>query len=94
MITTAKSGALLRACRVWQTEAAVIRNDLRTQGVHGDLRTLDEIASGRRGLNAPTQLTKLAMEMRQHGIPEAAAMARLTHVAQQITALVYHDGAA
>lgn len=72
----------------------MIRNDLRSKGVQGDLRTLDEIASGRRGLNAPTQLTKLAMEMRQHGIPEAAAMARLTHVAQQITALVYHDGAA
>jgi hypothetical protein len=32
--------------------------------------------------------------MRDHGMSESAAMARLTHVAQQITALVYHDGAA
>ncbi len=94
MKTTAKGSALLRACRVWQTEAAVIRGDLRARGVHGDLRTLDEIASGRRGTNAPTQLTKLALEMRNGGVPEAVTAARLANVAAQITALVYHNDAA
>ena len=93
MKTTAKGGALLRACRVWQSEAVVIRGALREQGAHGEMRALDEIASGRRGTSAPTQLTRLAIEMRDHGMSEAAAMERLTHVAQQIAALVYHDAA-
>jgi hypothetical protein len=78
---------------VWQSEAVVIRGALREQGAHGEMRALDEIASGRRGTSAPTQLTRLAIEMRDHGMSEAAAMERLTRVAQQITALVYHDAA-
>ena len=94
MDSTTKGRALMKAQRLWQTEAAVIRGDLRRRGVSGPLRTLDLMASGTRGVSAPIVLTRVAIEMRDHGISEAAAIARLTHVAQQIAQLVYHDGAA
>ena len=94
MDSTTKGKALVKAQRLWQTEAAVIRGELRKRGVSGPLRTLDEMASGTRGVSAPIGLTRVAIEMRDHGISEAAAIARLTHVAQQIAQLVYHDGAA
>ena len=86
--------ALVKAQRIWRTEAAVIRGELRGQGVRGDLRTLDLMASGTRGVSAPIGLTRVAIEMRDHGLSEAAIVARLTHVAEQIAALVCHDGAA
>jgi hypothetical protein len=90
--TTGK--ALVKAQRIWQTEAAVIRGELRQRGVRGDLRTLDLMASGTRGVSAPIGLTRVAIEMRDHGLSEAAIVARLTHVAEQIAALVCHDSAA
>jgi hypothetical protein len=86
--------ALVKAQRIWRTEAAVIRGALREQGVRGDLRTLDLMASGTRGVSAPIGLTRFAIEMRDHGLSEAAIVARLTHVAEQIAALVCHDSAA
>jgi hypothetical protein len=94
MDSTRQGRAILRAQRIWQTEAAVIRGELRQRGVHGELRTLDLMASGTRGVAAPTGLTRVAMEMRDHGLSEAATVARLTHVTQQIAALVFDDGAA
>ena len=94
MDSSTKGRALVKAQRIWQTEAAVIRGELRQRGVRGDLRTLDLMASGTRGVAAPIGLTRVAIEMRDHGLSEAAAVARLTHVAQQIAQLVYHDGAA
>jgi hypothetical protein len=94
MQRTAKGGALLNACRAWQTEAAVIRHDLRERGVTGPLRTLDLMAAGTRGVAAPIGLTRVAVEMRDHGMSEAATAARLTHIAEQIAALVFHTDAA
>ena len=94
MDSTTNGKALMQAQRIWQTEAAVIRGELRERGVRGDLRTLDLMASGTRGVSAPIGLTRVAIEMRDHGLSEAATVARLTHVAQQIAQLVYHDGAA
>jgi len=92
--TKEQDSATTRACRAWQTKAVVIRGDLRAQGVHGDLRTLDEIAAGRRGTSVPTQLTKLAMEMRDHGMSEAAVTLRLTRIAAVIAAIVFNGQAA
>lgn len=94
MDSTRQGRAILRAQRIWQAEAAVIRGELRRRGVRGDLRTLDVMASGARGVAAPTGLTRVALEMRDHGLSEELTVARLTHVAQQIAQSVYHDGAA
>lgn len=93
MDSSTKGKALMQAQRIWQTEAAVIRGELRERGVRGDLRTLDLMASGTRGVSAPIGLTRVAIEMRDHGLSEEAIVARLTHVATQIAALVCHDAA-
>lgn len=80
-----------RARVAWSEMANAARFDIRAMGVQGTLRTLSNVATGARGMNAPTQLTKLAMEMRNGGVPEAVTAARLANVAAQIVGLVYHD---
>lgn len=83
--------AIDRACQAWQCVASVTRRDARSNGVTGQLRQLDELASGRRGRSAPTQLSHLAAEMRSVGVSRAEASERLRGVADLIVALTY-DG--
>lgn len=86
--------AVERARMAWATMANETRCDLRTIGIRGELRALDEMASGTRGRSAPTQLTKLALEMRDGRIPHEVARARLAKVGADIADLVYGNDAA
>lgn len=87
--STAPPAVIQRACRAWQTEAVVIRGDLRRRGVHGALRTLDDAAGGHRLHSAPTQLTRLALEMRDAGCDAGEVRARLRGIADTIVALTF-----
>lgn len=86
--------AIDRARVAWADMARETRFDLRQIGVRGDLPKLTLMACGARGAATSTGLTRFAMEMRDRGLSKEAASARLTNVAGQIVALVYHDGAA
>lgn len=89
--TTPTIGAAERARRAWADMARETRTELRTMGVHGPLRRLDEATSGTRGRAVPQGMAALAQEMRAHGVPRAEAAERLRHFAEDLVALVYHD---
>lgn len=79
-----KGTALDRACRAWQTNAVLIRGGLRRMGVHGPLRTLDEIASGERGVAAPKGMAMLAYEMAAAGCSVEEREERLVAMARMM----------
>ena len=83
--------AIDRACSAWRCVASVTRADARANGVHGQLRQLDELSSGHRGKAAPRGVYVLAKEMRDAGIPRDEAAQRMADVAALIVALTY-DG--
>lgn len=89
--TTPLVSAVERARRAWADMARETRTDLRAMGVHGPLRRLDDATSGTRGRAVPQGMAALALEMRAHGVPRAEAAERLTHFAQDIVALAYHE---
>jgi hypothetical protein len=84
--------AIDRACIAWRTVASVTRADARDNGVHGELRQLDEVASGHRGKAAPKGIHMLAREMRAAGIPFDEAAGRLCDVALHIAQMAYAGG--
>lgn len=90
----ATEAAIERARKEWRGHAAVIRNELRARGVHGPLEVLDRAATGSRSLSAPTQLARLAVEMRENGCPPERVRERLYGIADSIVALTFADGAA
>jgi len=77
-----------RARQAWAAMCYETRTHLRDIGIHGRLPVLT------RGMNAPTQLSKLAFELREAGVPRADAEERITGIARYIVALAYHDGGA
>lgn len=79
-----KESALKRAERAWQGQAALVRGGLRHKGVHGALRTLDLVASGRRGTAAPRGLAMFARELYAAGASQQEVVARLTEAARLI----------
>lgn len=83
--------AAQRAQRAWASMALETRTELRTMGVHGDLRTLTDVASGARGKAVPAGIAGIAREMRDKGVPMAEAHERLTQFAADVVSLVYHD---
>ena len=87
-----KEAALSRACRIWQCRAAIDRGDRRREGVHGPLRTLDEIASGQRGKAAPKGIAMWAMELYAAGASTEEVTTRVTETARLIALAVRADG--
>jgi len=83
--------ALVRALEAWRGVAVVTRHELRERGVRGELRALDDWASGARGTSGPAQLARLVVTMRDHGVPEPVAQQRLVGVARDIVGLVYRE---
>lgn len=92
---SARPSAIDRAKVLWGECAVAIREDLRAAGVRGSLRRLDSYTRGaqQRGVSAPTKLAELAKEMRDHGLPQEAALARVRNMAEQIVLLMYRDAA-
>jgi hypothetical protein len=76
--------ALARATRIWGDAALHARTALRTAGVHGDLRPLDEIASGRRGHCVPRGLATFALELAERGLPHQQIEETITVAVMQI----------
>ncbi|UOF79599.1 hypothetical protein [Caudoviricetes sp.] len=83
-----------RARQAWAAMCYETRTHLRDIGIHGRLPVLNKMAEQSRGMNAPTQLSKLAFELREAGVPRADAEERITGIARYIVALAYHDGGA
>lgn len=79
-----KESALNRACKAWQCQAALVRGGLRRMGVHGELRTLDLVAAGRRGKSAPRGLAMFAHELYAAGATREEVIERLTDAARMI----------
>ncbi len=91
--TVATETAIERARKAWRGHAALIRNDLRERGTHGPLDVLDTAAGGRGYKAAPTQLTRLAVEMRDAGCDAAEVRERLHGIADVIVALTFNGAA-
>lgn len=94
MGTASADAAIEKARRAWRGHAAVIRNDLRERGHHGPLEVLDRAATGTRSVNAPTQLTRFALELRDAGCSAEEVRERLHGIADTIVALTFSSGAA
>lgn len=52
--------AVQRAARRWQECALYVRGELRAQGVHGELRRLDDYVNGQRGAGMAKLLADFA----------------------------------
>lgn len=76
--------ALKRAQRIWGDAALHARHTARAAGTRGELRTLDEVASGRRGVAVPKGLATFALEMAQAGIAHEQIEATITVAVMQI----------
>lgn len=85
-------GAIARATRIWGNCAIEARGALRRQGVRGDTRTLDVIASGQRGHAVPQGLAAFALELRAKGVPVAEIERRIVYAAEQMVRAVCVDG--
>lgn len=81
--------ALTVATRRWQEAALDIRTQLRERGVRGDLRPLDDYASGHRGTAAVKQLHTLVSEAHAGGLPADALAASLTAMTRGMVVAVY-----
>lgn len=94
--TTPLVSAVERARRAWSDMARETRTDIRSLGVHGPLRRLDEATSGTRGRAVPQGLAAITQEMLANGVSEAEAAERMQHFARVVVSLIYakKDGAA
>lgn len=82
--------AIERARRAWADMARETRTELRTIGVHGDLRTISDVAGRHRGESVPRGLFTFAEAMRKAGVPFDEAAERIGERARMIAALAYH----
>lgn len=91
-----KRSAFVKAQKRWGEFALHSRGELRrVYGVRGDLRALDEAASGRRGVAVPRGLAAMAIELHGAGMPKDQILARLHDAITQIVAMAcQQDGAA
>jgi hypothetical protein len=81
-----RPSAIARAQQRWGEVALDGRRQLRAAGVRGDLRPLDEIASGSRGGSVPRGIAQLALDLRAAGMPAEQVAALLTDALTQIVA--------
>lgn len=81
--------AIAVATRRWQEAALHIRTQLRERGVRGDLRPLDDYASGHRGTAAAKQLHTLVAEAHAGGLPAESLAASLETLTDGIVQAVY-----
>lgn len=86
--------AIDRARKAWRGQAALMRGVVRERGHRGPLEVLDRAASGSRSVGVPTQLTRLAIELRDVGCSAAEVRERLHAIGDCIVALTFTDGAA
>lgn len=82
-----KRTAMERAAAVWGQVALDGRSQLRASGVRGDLRPLDEQASGRRGRAVPRGVSRLAIELHEAGMPATQIRALLTDALDEIVGI-------
>ena len=88
--STNRAGAAIAvAKRRWQETALHIRTQLRERGVRGDLRLLDDYASGHRGTAAVKQLHTLVSEAHAGGLPAESLAASLDAMTVGIIGAVY-----
>ena len=87
-------GAIARAERAWGECALDARTTLRRRGVRGDLRNLDEIASGRRGHAVPQGLVSFAMGLSASGLPLLEIESRVVAAALSMVRAACNEGAA
>lgn len=83
--------AVERATRRWRECALYVRGELRHRGVHGELRRLDDYASGARGTGMVTLLADFAAYCADHGMPADRVAARLGEMTANVVADVYTD---
>jgi hypothetical protein len=61
--------AMARAAERWGAVGLDGRRELRAAGVRGDLRPLDDLASGRRGSAVARGVVQLALDLQEAGMP-------------------------
>ena len=84
--------AVQRASAVWQECAVHVRGELRAHGVRGELRRLDDYASGQRGDGVARFLSDFAAYAKEHGMPAHRVAAHLGELTAGVVATVYADG--
>jgi len=83
--------AVQRAARRWQECALYVRGELRAQGVHGELRRLDDYVNGQRGSGMAKLLADFAAYCRDHGLPADRVAAHLGSMAADVVADAYTE---
>lgn len=83
--------AVERASAIWQECAVHVRGDLRSYGVRGSLRRLDDYASGQRGDGVARFLGDFAAYAKTHGMPAHRVAAHLGELTAGVVATVYSD---
>jgi hypothetical protein len=82
-----------KAHLMWREMAVSVRSSARARGVQGQLRWLDEVASGHRGRAVPNAMCAMALEMRRAGVPLHTAKERLAAAVEIIVRIGYEDDA-
>lgn len=83
--------AVQRAAQRWQECALYVRGELRAQGVHGELRRLDDYVNGQRGSGMAKLLADFAAYCRDHGLPAARVAEHLGRMAADVVADAYTE---
>lgn len=89
--STTTRDAVRRASQAWQTCAVHVRGELRAHGVRGELRRLDDYASGQRGDGVARFLAEFAEYARQHGMPANRLAAHLGELTADVVTAVYAE---
>ena len=76
---------------VWKDKAREDRQDVRRQGVKGQVRTLDRRASGERGKAAPAEHFGTARELALLGVPLENAFGRAVQALSMTYTLAYES---
>lgn len=82
------------ASREWGTCSVYVRGELRAMGVKGELRRLDEYASGKRGAGALKFLADFAQFCKARGLPKEKAALHVASAAERVVISAYDDDAA
>ena len=81
--------AVERASAMWQECAVHVRGELRAHGVRGELRRLDDYASGERGAAVARFLSDFTAYAKAHGMPAHRIAAHLGELTAGVVATVY-----
>lgn len=90
----ASERAVVRASRAWRECAVHVRGELRALGVRGELRRVDDYASGARGVSTTRTLAEFVAFCRESGLSRETGAARLGDFVMTVVSEGYAESGA